>query len=249
MTHSVTFRFYQELNDFLPPEKKKKAFQYSFSGNPAVKDSIEALGVPHTEVDLILVNGRSVDFYYQLQEGDRVAVYPVFESIDIKKITRLRPKPLRETKFILDVHLGSLARTLRMLGFDSKYRNSYEDPEIVRIALAEGRIILTRDRGLLKRRQVTHGYCVRSDDPDAQAREILQRFDLYDSIEPLARCISCNGRINSIGKDEVEDRLELKTKKFYETFYRCSGCGKVYWKGSHFSSILDKISAISERPF
>jgi hypothetical protein len=245
MMNTVLFRFYQELNDFLPPEKRKQSFQFRFTGNPAVKDSIESLGVPHTEVDLILVNGRSVDFYYQLQDGDRIAVYPVFESIDIREITRLRPYPLRETKFILDVHLGALARMLRMLGFDSKYENSYKDPQIVDIALAEGRIILTRDRGLLKRRRVTHGYCVRSDDPDSQVQEIVKRFDLYASIQPLARCIACNGLIYPVSKDEVKDRLKPKTKEFYRHFYRCSGCGKIYWKGSHFRNILDKIAGIT----
>ena len=147
---AANFRFYEELNDFLPENKRKIEYSYAFYGTPAVKDAIEAEGVPHTEVDLILVNGKSVGFDYLLQHSDRVSVYPVFETLDISPVIRLREKPLRESKFILDVHLGKLTKLLRRLGFDSNYRNDYSDPEIVNISLKEKRIILTRDRGILK---------------------------------------------------------------------------------------------------
>jgi hypothetical protein len=137
----ASFRFYAELNDFLPRAQRHTTFPYHFTGTPAVKDAIEAAGVPHPEVDLILVNGMSVAFDYPLRDGDRVAVYPVFESFDISPIVHLRPQPLRETKFILDVHLGKLAKHLRMLGFDTLYRNDYQDPDIIATALRERRII------------------------------------------------------------------------------------------------------------
>src|SRR5262249_31383318 len=151
------FRFYAELNDFLPPGRRGVTFTYSFEGSPSIKDLIEALGVPHTEVDLILVNGESVDFAYRVREGDRISVYPVFESLDITPLLRVRPRPLRETRFVLDTHLGRLAAYLRLLGFDTLYRNDAGDDELARISSGEGRILLTRDRGLLKRSQVTHG--------------------------------------------------------------------------------------------
>ncbi len=148
--NKAKFRFYEELNDFLPAEKKKIEFIYNFSGNPAIKDAIEAVGVPHTEVDVILVNGQSVEFSYQLQDDDVVSVYPTFESFDVSKVTHLRNKPLREIKFIVDVHLGKLARYLRMLGFDTLYKNNYSTTEILKIAKAQKRIILTRSVALLK---------------------------------------------------------------------------------------------------
>src|SRR5262249_52305094 len=131
----ASFRLYAELNDFLPPAQRQIPFVYCFNGMPTIKEAIEAVGVPHTEVDLILVNGVSVAFDYRLRDGDSVAVYPVFESFDIAPLLRLRPQPLRETKFILDVHLGKLAKYLRLLGFDTLYRNDYQDPDIIAIAL------------------------------------------------------------------------------------------------------------------
>lgn len=235
------FRFYEELNDFLPPEKRKRSFRYSFRGTPSVKDAIEALGVPHTEVDLILVNGESVGFDYLLKGGERVAVYPAFESLDISSLTRLRPQPLRRPRFVLDVHLGKLARLLRMLGFDTLYRNDYSDPEIIYISLREKRIILTRDRALLKHRAITHGYWVRSTHPREQLQEVLHRFDLFSRIRPFHRCMVCNGLIEEVSKSEVLDQLEPKTRRYYDEFYRCTGCGKIYWKGSHYTGMVEYI--------
>src|ERR1051326_8223062 len=155
------FRFYAELNDFLPPNRRMVTFDCEFQGQQTVKHLIESLGVPHTEVDLVLVNGRSVDFAEIVQDGDNVSVYPVFEGFDIAPVSRVRPRPLRQTKFVLDTHLGRLAGYLRMLGFDTLYRNDYGDEELARISAEEHRILLTRDRGLLMRSLVTHGCFVR----------------------------------------------------------------------------------------
>ena len=158
---TADFRFYEELNDFLPPELRKRTFTYTFNGTPAVKDAIEAIGIPHSEVDLVLIDGQSVDFARHLRHGVRVAVYPMFERLDVTRVTRLRPRPLRRIRFVLDVHLGTLARYLRLLGFDTLYRNDYDDHQIVRLAHEDARIILTRDLGLLKHGAVTHGRWVR----------------------------------------------------------------------------------------
>lgn len=231
------FRFYEELNDFLPATKKKTSFFYEFKGNPSVKDAVEAIGVPHIEVDLILVNSKSVAFTYHIQNGDRVSVYPVFESMDISNVTRLRKKPLRRTKYILDVHLGKLAKYLRMLGFDTLYENYYKDSEIIEIAKAEKRIILTRDIQILKNKAVTHGYYIRSQHPKRQLKEVILRFSLNSNIKLLARCIACNGQIKKTTKESVINKLEPKTKKYYDDFYQCSLCKKVYWKGSHYYKI------------
>jgi len=242
--NSAEFRFYEELNDVLPAGRRQRSFVYAFSGQPAIKDAIEAIGVPHTEVDLILVNGVSVGFDYRLQSGDRVSVYPVFESLDIGAVTRLRPLPLREPKFVCDVHLGKLARRLRLLGFDVAYRNRATDPELVATALAEQRIILTRDRGMLKLKQVTHGYLVRSPHVGEQVLEIIRRFDLVKHVEPFSRCTPCNGLLRPVAKAEVEAALPPKTRACCDEFYRCAVCGKVYWKGTHFSRMQAEVRQI-----
>lgn len=238
--HAAEFRFYEELNDFLPPERRKQTVVYRFDGHPGIKDPIEALGVPHVEVDLIVVNGESVGFGYPLQDGDRVAVYPVFESLDVSPVVKLREKPLRKIAFVVDVNLGRLARLLRLLGFDALFSNSYADDEIVAIAEAQGRVVLTRDRRLLHAKAVTHGYWVRSVWPRRQVDEVVRRFDLAGLIRPFSRCADCNGLIAPVAKAAVEDRLEPKTKKYYEKFYRCADCGKVYWEGSHVERLRER---------
>ncbi len=242
--HIASFRFYEELNDFLPAEKRKKTFPYAFMGKPSVKDAIEGIGVSHTEIDLILVNGSSTGFDYSLRDGDRVSVYPVFENLDISTITRLRPEPLRKTRFVLDVHLGKLARLLRMVGFDTLYRNDFHDDMIIETALKEQRIILTRDRGILKNRSVTHGYWIRQKEPLKQVLEVVKRFDLFTQVRPFSRCIECNGGIESVDKKSVLDRLPEKTATYYNSFKKCPDCGKIYWKGSHYQKMKEKIERI-----
>ncbi len=244
--HVAEFRFYEELNDFLKPEQRKRALACRFNGHPGIKDPIEALGVPHVEVDLIVVNGESVGFDYRLQDGDRVAVYPVFEGLDISPIVKLRDKPLRTVAFVVDVNLGRLARLLRLMGFDTLFSNAYDDDEIVRISEAQGRIALTRDRRLLCAKAVTHGYWVRSVWPSRQVEEVVRRFDLAGLIRPFSRCADCNGLIEPVAKAEVEDQLEPKTKKYYETFYRCPACGKVYWEGSHVGKLRERFKGVWE---
>lgn len=229
----ATFRFYAELNDFLPAHRDRDVV-YESENRTSVKDVIEALGVPHTEVDLILVNGVSVDFSYRVQDGDRVSVYPTFEAIDISPLVRLRPQPLRDPAFVLDVHLGKLTTYLRLLGFDSLYRNDYRDDELARIAGEQNRILLTRDRALLKRTVVTHGYYVRDIEPQAQTIAVLRRFDLFGSIQPFQRCIRCNGRVEAVAKAAILDQLLPKTRLYYDEFRQCQVCGRIYWRGSHY---------------
>lgn len=242
---SVTFRFYEELNDFLAPDRKKRDFSVPFRPRNSVKDMIESLGVPHTEVDLILVNGESVDFAYIVRPDDRISVYPVFEALDISGATHLRPVPLRRTRFVLDTHLGKLARYLRLLGFDTLYENTYGDEELAEISAAgEQRILLTRDQGLLKRKRVRHGYFVRSDNPQRQVREVLSRFDLYNAVEPFKRCTQCNGLIQTAGKEEVREQLPGRVARQFDEFSRCGGCGRVYWKGGHYERMLKIIAGL-----
>lgn len=231
------FRFYEELNDFLPETRKKIHFSVNYEQKHSVKDAIESLGIPHTEVDLILVNGKSVSFNYHIQSNDKISVYPVFESLDISGVTKLRSKPLRDPSFVLDVHLGKLAKYLRMTGFNTKYENSLDDNDIVNIAGKENRIILTRDIGLLKHKRVTHGYWLRSQQPIDQFIETAKRFDLVSKFKPFHRCTVCNGLIEETTKQSVIRQLKPKTKIFFNEFYKCLSCGKVYWKGSHFEKM------------
>jgi uncharacterized protein with PIN domain/sulfur carrier protein ThiS len=242
--YQISLRFYEELNDFLPQERRKVQFSHTLAGKTSIKDVIEALGVPHTEVDLILVNQSPVDFAYIVQPGDRISVYPTFESFDISALTPLRPKPLREIRFVLDVHLGKLAAYLRFLGFDTLYRNDYRDDELARISVAEKRILLTRDRGLLKRRLITHGYYVRTTNPKQQLAEILRRFQLSPPYSFLKRCTLCNAPLRPSPKERVLALLPENTQKYYHEFSFCQSCHKIYWKGSHYHNMQKCIQEI-----
>jgi uncharacterized protein with PIN domain len=229
----VHLRFYEELNDFLAPTLRKIEFLHRFDRRASVKDMIESFGVPHTEVELILVNGVSVDFSYIVKDGDRISVYPMFESLDISPLIRLRPEPLRSPRFVLDCHLGRLTRYLRLLGFDCLYRNDYDDEAIAKIASGDHRIVLTRDRALLQRKIITHGYFIRAIEPRQQVKEVLTRFDLYSLVAPFTRCPRCNGHLADVSKRTIVHRLEPLTKKYYDKFRLCQDCEQIYWQGSH----------------
>lgn len=245
--HAAEFRFYHELNDFLPKEQRGQTFLYRFNGNPGIKDPIEVFGVPHTEVNLIIINDEPVGFGYKLQNADRVAVYPVCVGIDTIITTATLREPPQTIAFVADVNVGKLARLLRLLGFDTLFANSFSDKEIVELAASEQRIILTRDRRLLYAKAVSHGYWVRSVIPQQQLGEVVGRFDLVSRIRPFYRCTSCNGVVESIEKQQVLHLLEPKTKKYYTLFYRCRDCGKVYWEGSHIDNIRARLSAYLSR--
>ena len=232
----ATLRFYAELNDFLQPRHRDQVVERSFNVRPSIKDLIEATGVPHTEVDLLLVNGESVDFAYPVSDGDRISVYPVFESFDIAAVTRVRSEPLRALRFVLDVHLGRLAAYLRLAGFDTVYRNDLDDAELAGIA-AGGRVLLTRDRGLLKRRAVTRGYWLRTTAPRAQLVEVLRRFDLARAVRPFCRCLRCNTLVRPVPKADVARELPPRTRQHYDAFHRCPGCDRIYWRGGHFDAL------------
>ena len=241
---TASFRFYEELNDFLPPERRQREFTCRYARAATTKHMIEALGVPHTEVELILVNGESVGFERLLADGDRVAVYPRFEAMDITPLLRVRERPLRESRFVADAHLGGLARMLRMLGFDTLYDNHFHDDDLVAIVEKEGRILLSRDRELLKRRSITHGCYLHAQKPEQQLREIVERLDLTRSARPLTLCLHCNAPLRPVAKAGVLDRLPPRVREHYERFSTCDRCGRVYWEGSHWRNmqrVLDDV--------
>jgi len=238
------FRFYATLNDFLPPEKQGQACAWSFDVSGSVKDMMESLGVPHTEVELVVANGAPVDFDYLVHDGDRISVYPRFRTLDISTLPHQRPQPLAEPRFVADTHLGRLAAYLRMLGFDTLYRNDYHDEDLARLSVRERRTLLTRDRGLLKRTVVTRGYCLRNKEPARQLAEVLEHFELVAAIAPFRRCMHCNAMLRPVEKEAVSDRLLPETKQHYDEFFACPDCARVYWKGSHYRRMQRFIASV-----
>ena len=242
---TATLRFYEELNDFLPGKKRKVDFAVEVDRSRSVKDAIESVGVPHTEIDLILVDGKSVDFAHLLRGGERVAVYPMFESLDIAPVLRLRPMPLRDPRFVADVHLAKLARHLRMAGFDTQWANDWDDDEIVRRSSADRRTILTRDKGMLRRSDVERGYFVRATESEAQLGEVVHALQLEKLVAPFTRCRECNLVLEDVAKEAIVDRLPEKVRGFYQRFRRCPGCDRVYWEGTHFARMQGVLSRLA----
>jgi len=241
-------RFYAELNDLLPLPKRGQSFTCSFETAESVKDAIEAIGIPHTEVDLILANSEPAAFSYLLRDGDRISVYPVFRRIRVSPEARLQPRSEGDIRFVLDTHLGKLAAYLRMLGFDSSYRNDCQDAELAHISTSQQRTLLSRDRGLLKRSVVTRGYLVRGAHPREQLMEVVRRFDLSRSMAPFRQCLQCNAPLRPVANEMVKDRLPLQTRQQYDQFQLCPECGRVYWKGSHYQRMKALIERLIDRP-
>ncbi len=254
--YRARFRFYSDLIELLAYNRREKTFELSFGHDQSVKHLIEAVRVPHTEVGKILVNGISVDFSYLVQDGDTVEIYPFAASGSDRRAeaaTLVTPDfalfslgKNGQPRFILDNHLGKLAAYLRMLGFDTLYRNDYQDDELAKVASEEDRILLSRDRGLLMRRAILRGHCLHTMDPKQQVVEVVQRFDLFDEIKPFQRCLRCNSSLHPVDKQLILDRLEPLTRLYYNEFHICPACDQIYWKGSHYERMrrfLEKIRA------
>jgi uncharacterized protein len=230
----VGFRFHGELNDFLPPAKRHAEFKQTAGVTDTVKHVIESLGVPHTEIERVTVNGLETSVSSQLSEGDRVEIFP-----------HTQPVILGDFRFALDGHLGRLAAYLRMLGFDTWYDRFADDAQLAEVASSEHRVLFTRDVGLLKRREVERGYCVRSDNPHEQLREVSRRFALYSRFAPFSRCMDCNGPLRAVTKNEVADVLPPHTRETKNEFSRCADCNKIFWRGSHHARMLGWIEELT----
>jgi len=240
----VTFRFYEELNDFLPKYRRKADFETMFKGKRSIKDMIESLGVPHTEVDLILVDGKSVDFNYILQDKDRVSVYPVFESLNITNVTHLRKIPLRRNKFIADINLGNIVKYMRALGLDLFYDSLLSTREIIKISKRENRIILTKDSKLLKFKDVSHGIFIRPDTTIEQIRRIINYLDIKDDLKPFSRCLQCNTLLDVVPKENILNKIPPMTIEFCDEDVQCQSCNKIYWKGTHYINMMKVVKQI-----
>jgi uncharacterized protein with PIN domain len=191
--------------------------------------------------------GMAEDFAHRPTWGDRIAAYPMFEALDIGSTAQLRPVPLRDPRFVIDVNLGRLARLLRVLGFDVWWSSDADDQTLADVSLGQQRILLTRDRGLLKRRAITHGLFVRSDHPEEQTLDVIRRLDLAQRLAPFTRCVRCNGRLVAVTKDEVIDHLEPLTRRYYEDFSRCTECGRIYWPGSHSARLVSFVEGLRDQ--
>lgn len=241
---TVEMRVYAELDDFLPPRERRSVLSRPVRPHQTVKDIVEAAGIPHTEIDLLLVNGESVGFEHRPRPGDRLAVYPVFESLDIATLTRVRPRPLREPRLLVDVNLGGLARLLRLMGLDVRCEFEAEDAHLAEISATDHRILLTRDRRLLARRIVTHGVFVRAEHPVEQVVEVIGRLDLADHLAPFTRCLRCGHALSDVAKDDILDRLPPLTRRYHDTFRRCTGCDRLYWAGAHQQRLDELVERI-----
>ena len=235
---SAKFHFYNELNDFLPVEKQNREFVYTFLGKPSVKDTIQAIGVPHTEIDIILMNRESVDFDCLLYGDENIQVFPKYNNLNIQEMNHLQPNYPKEKNFIVDVNLGKLAPKLRLLGFDTLYRNDFEDHEIVAISNRENRIILTRDTGILKYNAVQWGYWVRAINVRKQISEVVEKFNLKNTIQPFTRCAVCNGLLHFIPKAMAKNYVPADIYEMVSEFTQCQNCSKIYWQGSHVEKIV-----------
>ncbi|MCI0572527.1 MAG: Mut7-C ubiquitin/RNAse domain-containing protein [Myxococcaceae bacterium] len=250
MKHA-TVRFYGALNDFLPPWRRGAAFLHAFTGSPAVKDVIESLGPPHPEVDLVLVDGRPVGFGHRVEDGVRISAYPAFQAMDVGTLPRVGPPPLDEARFVLDVGLGRLAAFLRMLGFDTLWRNDFTDAELARISHGEERILLSRDVGVLKRGEVVHGYFPRATEPERQLVEVVARYRLAAQMRPFTRCLACNAPLVEVPLAEVAPRLPARVRERHAQFLQCPECLRVFWAGTHHArmqGLVERLREVGQQP-
>ena len=247
--YRVCMRFYEELNDFLPGHMRKRGFEWEFPDKRSVKDLMESFGVPHTEVDLILVNGESVDFSYIVRDGDRISVYPVFEGFSIQGVTRLRPSPLRTPGFVSDVHLWKLTRMLRLLGLDVDFYKHRSSRELAEISEREHRILLTRSRQVLMQKNVSRGIFIHHTDPVKQVRQLLDRLDLRNLCRPFSRCTACNSLLKKLDSEDetfaaIQPRIPGRVLSWCRVYNLCPSCGRIYWKGSHYDKLKAKVEAL-----
>ncbi len=242
---SVRLNLHGDLDFFLPTRTRRKSIERRLTEKTSIKDVIESCGVPHPEVGLMLLNGKALDFDYGVTRDTEIDVYP--PGIGYPHFEKKPPQIATTRRFVADGHLGKLARNLRLLGFDLAYDCRADDRQLLGIMEAENRALLTRDRRLLMHAVVKTGYCPRSQDPDEQTIEIIRRFDLCDLIAPFTRCVRCNALLQQVAKTDIVEKLEPLTKIYYEQFRRCTGCGQIYWSGSHFAKLQKRLDQIRAR--
>jgi uncharacterized protein with PIN domain len=235
---SVLISFYDGLDYFLKPDQRlHQPIRRTVTYRCAVKDVIESCGIPHPEVDLVLVNQQPVEFPFRIEIGCRIDVYPFSSSRGAS--SRLQNRGIRS--FVADGHLGKLVRNLRLLGIDVAYHNDADDRDLLKIMQREERGLLTRDRPLLMHKVVENGFFPRSQEPIEQTIETIRRFELVPALAPFTRCLRCNGALGYADKASVIDDLEPLTRLYYEDFAKCPSCGQTYWRGSHMAKLEKRV--------
>ena len=225
-----------------------RTITYPLSRRASIKDILESLGIPHTEIGRIMLNGQEQTFEKIAEDGQHFEIHPLCPALPPTIATILRPVPLAACIFLVDINVGKLAGLLRMAGCDAESVGPDSgDTDTVTKAVGEGRILLTRNRELLKQRKLVFGHLVQSQEPDHQLREIFDLYGLQDQLRPFSRCIACNGLLVEVEKEAIIDRLLPLTKKYYHHFKQCSGCAKIYWHGSHHDKMEAKLKIILGR--
>jgi len=243
---SVTFD--PVLDFFLADRHPREKLDYPLTRNASVKDIIESLGVPHTEVGGIRFNGQEIGFAFVPDVGGSLHVRGIPQPFDVRSPSLLRPDPLDRVRFIADVNVLKLGRLLILLGFDVAGSSSFSDDRIAEMAESESRIVLTRDTTLLKRRKIVFARRIRSDLPYDQVVEVIDFFGLRDQTAFFSRCTRCNQPLKPVAKTDILDRLEPRTRKYFFDFFQCPACGKVFWKGSHYEAMTETFTALGLFP-
>jgi uncharacterized protein len=241
----VRLRFHGDLNLFLRSKASDVVTERSLAEKTSIKDVIESCGVPHPEVDLILIDDQTVGFDHTVAKDTNVEVFPI-ENRDTYH-TEKRLQSIGIGRFVSDGHLGGLTRNLRLLGFDVAYPKNADDRQLLEVMIRENRALLTRDRRLLMHAIVQHGYYPRSQNADEQTIEVVRRFELSELIAPFTRCLRCNAPLEEAPKAEIIDKLQPLTKIYYDQFHRCPDCKQIYWSGSHFPKLQKRIEEILSR--
>ncbi len=196
----------------------------------SLKDCLESIGIPHTEVESCFVDSQQVSNTHIMLPDEVITIEP------------RRSIPFKEQSFLLDVHLGKLTTYLRLLGFDAVYFSSIEHEKL--LEGAEGSVILTRSRDLLKHKRVSEGMLIRDTQTQEQLREVMRRYQLKDSYRFLYRCPNCNGLLQEVSKESVAQELEAETLLWIESYFRCPSCSKIYWYGSHYTKLEELLSRL-----
>lgn len=230
----ISVIFHPRLRPLLHPSYRQEGrIDRKVSPGTSIKDVVESLRVPHTEVGQLLVGGNQVGFSFQVLKGACIEVLPMMPPVDTGKSTLLCPEPLTGIKFMVDVNVAKLGSLLRMAGIDTISRPELRDPDVAAVAVREGRILLSRNRGLLKRKTVIHGHLIGSQQPEKQLAEVVYLYGLHDLLQPFSRCMQCNTPLIVVKKSAILNRLEPLTRKYYQTFNLCPSCDRIYWSGSH----------------
>ncbi|MCP4760952.1 MAG: hypothetical protein GY870_04160 [archaeon] len=240
----IFIQFERHFDFFLTNNKKSSQFVYCLNRKASIKDIIESLGVPHTEVGHLDFNNQEIDFSYIPVSQGVLTVHAIHLPFNVMIPSVLRPMPFNNIKFIADINVIKLGRLLILLGFDVNYSSHYSDNKIADIAEKECRIVLTRDTDLLKRKKIIFARRVKANLPYDQLIEVINFFGLQKLILFFSRCSACNIKLEIVEKNDVIHLLEPKTKKYFDNFFQCPQCKKIFWKGSHYENIQKQLSSL-----